>query len=102
MVRQSERIFLVLGEHEGELFASARLETKSAEAAGQIRTVVEGLRAMAQLQCESDEDIEPLLEMIEVTVEGRSVLVDWRGPAEEMLMRIERAIRKLKKAQQAD
>jgi len=101
VVRQSERIFLALGEHEGELFASARLETKSMEAAERIRSVVEGLRAMAQLQCESDEDLQRLFDMVEVTAREQSVLIDWRGPAEEIIQRIERAYRKLKKAQQA-
>lgn len=50
IVHQTEFLAIVLGEHNGEVFAQAKLVAKSAELAEQVRVAMEGLRALAELQ----------------------------------------------------
>lgn len=83
LVRKSKSFRVALGEHNGEAFAVARATTESVETAKQLRAVVEGLLAMAELQFESDEQISQLLEAVKISSEGKSVTVELRGPVED-------------------
>lgn len=97
LVRKSKLLVVALGEREGEAFMAARLVTESAEVAGQVRAVVEGFRAMAELAVDSDEELTQMLQAVKVSTEGKTVTVEWRGATDHVAKLLEKTwIRQLK------
>ncbi len=91
LVRKSRFFSLFLGEHDGEAFGVARIVTETAEIAGQVRTVVEGLLAMAELQFDSDKEATEVLQAVKVSTDGNTVTVQFRGPTDQVSRLIEKA-----------
>ena len=91
LVRKSKLFSVAVGEHEGEAFAAATATTESAETAGQLRAVVEGLLAMAELEFDADEQATRLLEAVEVSSSEKTVTVEFRGPPNEVSSLVEKA-----------
>lgn len=101
--RQIDGLSLVVGEHEGEVFALARLVAKTNEAAGQIRSVLEGFLALARLQANGEEEAIAVLEAIQLRVNEKTVTVECRGPHEEVLKLMEQVTnRQAERAQRVD
>lgn len=84
LVTQSETFSLVVGERNGESFAEARLLTKSPQTAEQVKAIVEGLRAMGELQRSSDQGFVRLLGKLKANVNDKAVDVEWRAAADEV------------------
>lgn len=80
LVRKSKRFTVALGEHEDNVFAAATATTESTETAAQLRAVVEGLLAMAELELDADEQATKLLEAVKVSSSEKTVTVEYRGP----------------------
>ena len=103
ILRQSDSIRVALGEQqEGRMFLDIELVAKSAEVAGQMRSIVEGLLAMVRLQCGSDEKALAVLEAFRVATADRTVTVAWQGPGDEVLKLIEKEWEKMAKAKRVD
>jgi hypothetical protein len=83
VIRKSKSLYVWLGEHEGEAFAVAKVETESAEVANQVRSIVEGLLAMAELHFESNKQITAVLQAVKVSTNDKTVTVQCRGPADD-------------------
>jgi hypothetical protein len=90
LVTQSETIGIALGEHEGAWFGEARLTVQSAETAGQIRAILEGLRAMGELQADGDAEVKALLRRFRVQPADRTITVEFRAPVEAVWGLVER------------
>jgi hypothetical protein len=91
LVKKSKLFSVTLGERDGNAFAVARIVTESPEIAGQVRAVVEGLLAMAELQFDSDKEATEILEAVEVSTNGSTVTVRFEGPADQVSRLIEKA-----------
>jgi hypothetical protein len=64
---------------------------KSAEAADQLKAVVEGFKAMVGLTRGSDAETMKLVNAIKVTSKDKTVRVTWSAPADEVWTAIEKA-----------
>lgn len=102
LVRKSRFLFVGFGERGSEAFVVARLETESAEVAGQVRAVVEGFLAMAKLRWEADKEATKLLDAVEVSTDETRVAVKWRAPTDEVGKLLEKAWIKQLKSKGAD
>ncbi len=102
VVRQTKLLTIAVGEHRREVFARAKLTAQSAQTAGQLETVLSGFLAMAKLKFGEDEDALAFVEAIEVTSDEKTVTVQWRGPVEKVLGKIEKAWMKQHQRQQKD
>jgi len=102
VVRQSELLALAVGEHEAVAFVRAKLVVKSAETANELRKVVDGFIAMARLQAASDPDAARILQEVKVDTSDRTVTVQWRAPAGELLKLMEKQWAKPTKPKPAD
>jgi hypothetical protein len=94
IVRKSQVLVLAVGEHKGEVFGQARLVTNSADTAGQIRDIIEGFRAAAELQHSANNEATDVLKALKVSASDKTVTADWRMPAEELLALIEKKLAK--------
>jgi len=99
LVRQSERIAVAAGEHEGEAFAEGTIVARSPEVAQQLRAIIEGFRATAALQFGNDARAAAAFQRLKVTVQENEVHVQWRVPNEDLLGLIERARSNMKQSQ---
>lgn len=91
LVRKSKFLSVALGEHQSEAFAVARVVTESAEVANQVRAVLEGLLAMAELQFDSDPQMTKLVQAVIVSTNDETVTVECRGPADDAARLIKQA-----------
>ena len=97
LLKQSDTINIVMGEDQGRSFLDAALLTKSAQAADQIKQIVDGARALAQLQHGGDAQIGKLLGQIQVQESGTMVSVALRAPAEDVATVLEKVESELAK-----
>ena len=91
LVTQSDTFSLALGESQGQSFADAKLVTKSAETAQQVKAVVDGARAMAELQHGNDAEAMKLVRKFKVNADDKTICAEFRAPAEEVWAQIEKA-----------
>jgi len=87
---QSQSISLVIGEHQGELFAEARLAVKTQETAEHVKSILEGVRAVAELQRGNDPAAVSLIKRFKVSAADKAVKVEFRASAAEVWARIEK------------
>jgi len=90
LVTQSESFDFAVGENQGEAFAEATLTVKSAQIADRVRSILGGLRAMAELQWSEDQDALRLIGHFKVRVVDKAVLVQFRAPANDVWTQIEK------------
>ena len=94
IVRQSKTLMMIAGEREGKAFAHVTLTANSKEVAQQIKAVVEGFIAVAQMQCGKNEEAKNLFRAVKVKVDDSLVTIDWKGPTDDLLKLIEKRMNK--------
>jgi hypothetical protein len=91
-VLKSGKAFRVaLGEHEGQSFYRAKLDMKSAAAAGEAEDVVQGLASLASLRWGDDEAVMALVKGVDNKVEGDTCTISWDAPADRVWTVVEKA-----------
>ncbi|HZL36605.1 MAG TPA: hypothetical protein VFC78_14895 [Tepidisphaeraceae bacterium] len=88
ILRQCESGTLSIGEQEGEAFVRGQVLTGSEQTASQVRALIEGARAMAQLQASQSADAALLLSPLKVSSEGNTVKIEWHLPASQIIRMI--------------
>ncbi|MBN2475444.1 MAG: hypothetical protein JXB62_12605 [Pirellulales bacterium] len=89
LAHQCRFLALAAGEHEDKVFVQARYEGRSTEVATRVGNIVQGLRALAELQHGDNENAMAALGALKVTVAEKTVTVDWRMPADVVIELIE-------------
>ncbi len=90
LLGHSELVRISAGESDEDLVVQVELAARSVEAAGYIRDVILGLRAMAALERSDDEAVQSALRALRVAARETTVSVTWRAPGEEIMDLIER------------
>jgi hypothetical protein len=83
LLTQSETFSFAAGEKQGDVFAEARLTMKSPETTRQVKSIVDGVRAMVELQHGQDPQLGPLMKRFEVRAAEKAVEIDFRAPVGE-------------------
>jgi len=91
VVKQMDSLSLAMGESGSDAFLTAKIVTKSADMAQQIKAVLEGARAMGQLRFNGDEDAQKIINQLKVSVTDKTVEVAFRAPAGDVLAHLEKA-----------
>ena len=94
VLKQTDSFRVALGENKGESFYRARLVMKSTEAAGQVKAVVEGFKALVSLQHGSDAQAMKLIKGLNVSADGTKVVVRWNASADDVWAAVEMAAKK--------
>lgn len=91
VLRQGRGFRVAAGEAEGRSFYRAKLEMKSAEAAGQAEDVVDGLAAMIRLRWGDDADAMKLLSGLQTEVGGETCTISWDAAADDVWKAVDKA-----------
>ena len=85
LIRRSSCLFALGGENDAGVYVDVQLTSESTEVAGQLRSVAEGLLAMARLRFDKDPERLRLLEAVKVSQEETTVNVQCRWSTDELL-----------------
>jgi len=94
--KQIESVGLVMGESEGQSFLRVRVVTKTPEVAGQIKAIVEGGKALAQLRHLGDAAATKIIDQLKVSVSDKTVTVGFKAPAADVWDHIQKVIKEIK------
>ena len=84
VIRRSKQLSLAFGQRGSDVFAQGLLMAPSADSAAQVRDVVEGFRALAQLRFGEHDQRGELLRAAKVAVAGSTVVLEWQANGEEV------------------
>lgn len=94
IVKQCQDLSISLGEKEGRTFLHGRLVINSAEVAGQVRALLDGMRAFAMLKARENPTTIRLLSAVQVTADDRAVRVEWEAANEDVARGIRQQLQK--------
>jgi hypothetical protein len=95
VLKQTDEIDLACGENSGECFARAKLVAKTAEDAAQVKKAVDGILVIVRLHAAGDAKALKALDHLAVSVDGRTVQVDFRVTAADLATVLEKAIQEI-------
>ena len=91
ILSQADSFRVTIGENEGQSYYRARLVLKSAETAGQVKAIVEGFQALVSLKYGSDADVMKVASGLKVTVEDKTVHIQWSASTDAVWTVVEKA-----------
>jgi hypothetical protein len=94
IVKQCQDLSISLGEKDGRTFLHGRLVINSAEVAGQVRALLDGMRAFAMLKARENATTMKLLSAVQVTADDRAVRVDWDAANEDVARGVRQQLQK--------
>ena len=84
VLKSADGFRVAIGEFEGKSFYRAKLDMKSAAAAGDARNVVTGMESLATLRWGDDAAVMRLVSGLETAVEGDTCTISWDATATEV------------------
>ena len=96
LAKQIESVGLAMGEHEGQSFLRLRVATKTPEVAEQIKTIIEGGKALAQLRHMGDAAATKIIDQLKASVSDKTVTVEFKAPATDVWDHIQKVIKEIK------
>ncbi|MGD0900834.1 MAG: hypothetical protein ABR915_23630 [Thermoguttaceae bacterium] len=98
--KQIESLCFAMGEYQGTSFLNAKVVTKTPETADQIKKIIEGGKAMAQLQHGGDADAAKMIDQLKVSVSDKTVAVDFHAPAADVWTHLQKVVKHIKEMHQ--
>jgi ribosome-associated translation inhibitor RaiA len=95
VARKAKSIRIAMGEADGKSFYRALLVMKTPEAAEQIKTINEGLKALGALHLSNDKDLMKLVNGLSTTVQQSTVNIRWEVPTSDVWTAIEKVAKKV-------
>lgn len=92
VLRQGRGFRVAAGEHDGKSFYRAKLDMKSAEAAGLSEDVVEGFEAVVKLRWADDAEVMTLLSGLRTETAGDTCTISWDAAADDVWTALDRAV----------
>lgn len=84
VLKSADGFRVAIGELDGKSFYRAKLDMKSAAAAGDARGVVAGMESLVRLRWGDDAAVMRLVSGVETAVEGDTCMISWDAPATEV------------------
>jgi len=92
VLRQGKGFRVAAGEADGRSFYLAKLDMKSAEAAGLTEDVVEGFEAVVKLRWGADPDAMALLSGLRTQTSGDTCMIAWDAAADDVWKVVDKAV----------
>ena len=84
LAKQTKSFRFVTGEHDGESFYRSRSVMTNEDVVGDLKEIVEGLRALGNLHVGNNEAGKRLVDGLRIKAEGTKLTVLWSAPAEDV------------------
>lgn len=84
LAKQIKSFRFVTGEHEGESFYRSRSVMTNEDVVGDLKQIVEGLRALGNIHVGNNEAGKRLVDGLRIKAEGTRLTVLWSAPAEDV------------------
>jgi hypothetical protein len=84
LASQMESYRATIGENDGKVFYRARAIMTNEEIVGQLKTVLDGFRALGQIHVTGDAQGKAMLDATQVTTEGKNVTITCTVPAADV------------------
>ena len=97
LVAQCEAVSLMIGEQDGKVSAEGKLFTKSKETAEQIKAIVEGGRAAAELRAGNDAEAAKVIKTVKVNLADTTLSVEFSSPVDDVWTLAEKAAKEIGK-----
>jgi len=97
IVKQIEAVRIAMGENNGQSFFRGKATMTNAEVVNQVKTIIEGGKAMASLRVAKDEQIKKMVDAVKITPEGKTLTVSWSAPASEVWAVAQKVAKEIKK-----
>lgn len=91
VLRQGRGFRVAAGEHDGKSFYRAKLDMKSAEAAGLAEDVVDGLEAVVRLRWADDAEAMKLVSGLRAETSGDTCTISWDAAADDVWRVVDKA-----------
>ncbi len=106
MTKQIDEIHLAVGENDGDDFVSVKVDTTSADATKQLKSMVDSLTGIVSLQATEHPEIQQLMNGLKVEADGKALNAEFKIPADDLIkildkMREERMHRQAKPGSEA-
>jgi hypothetical protein len=94
--KQVDSALLVVGEHQGQVFARATLNVKDAEIAKKIKTVADGALALAALVKSDDADALKIITGVKVTLNDKTITAEGQAAVDLLWSQLQKEAAKKK------
>lgn len=84
VAKQTQSFRFVAGEHEGMSFYRARAVMTNETVVGQVREIVEGLKALGQIHVGDNKTGQKLVDALKVKTDGTKLTIAWSAPANDV------------------
>jgi len=84
VAKQTQSFRFVTGEHEGTSFYRARATMTNEAVVGQLREILEGLRALGQIHVGDSKTGQKLVDALKFKADGMTLTILWSAPAEDV------------------
>jgi len=91
VLREGRAFRVAAGEHDGRSFYRAKLDMKSAEAAGLTEDVVEGFEAVVKLRWGTDPEVMKLVSGLQTQTSGDTCTISWDAAADDVWKVVDKA-----------
>jgi hypothetical protein len=89
LAKQTKSFRFVTGEHDGESFYRSRSEMTNEEIVGQLKEILEGLRALGYIHVGDNEVGKNMVDAFRIKADGTTLTVLWKAPADDVWAMIE-------------
>lgn len=97
ILRQHERIVWAIGQQNGEVYDTLTLVAQSPQVAEQMKTMAEGFVAFCNVWAADNETLSKLVKATEVSIDDRTVHVEWRGETGDVVAALEEIRQRMQK-----
>jgi len=91
VVTECESLSLLIGENDGKVSLAGKLAAKTKETADQIKAIVDGGRATAELRAANDAEVVKLLKAVKVELADTTMSVELSAPVDDVWTLAEKA-----------
>jgi hypothetical protein len=91
LLKKIERVSIVAGESEETDFNHVRVATTDAETAKQLKSIVDGVKATADLRLTDQPDLRAVVDATKVDVDDKTLAIDWSGSSDSVIKLVDHA-----------
>jgi hypothetical protein len=91
LLKQIDDVNVAIGESDGEDFAHIKVGTTGADAAKQMKSLIDGFSGMIGLQAADHPEVQKMMEGLKVDAQGKTLTIDWKASSDDIIKASEKA-----------